>query len=122
MTPTGAIDSAGRAATSTVPSDPTSATAAANTAVVTTYAAVAGQRHRLTLLDASYSAAPAGARVLVQDGAATVYDHDYGATQPSSVPIPPGGIQGSVNTQMVVTLAAGGAGVTGKLNTAKMTY
>lgn len=119
--PAGLTDGSGRLLATEEPSDASSATAAANTAVTTTYAAAAGQRHRLTFLSFSYSAAPAGARITIQDGASTILDLDYATTAVANVPLPPGGLEGSVNTAMTVTLAAGGAGVVGKLNTAKFT-
>lgn len=102
----------------------TEATAAANTAVTTTYAAVASQRHRLTLLGISWSGAAATTGLLtVQDGATTILSVDVPLTlnAPFFVPFPPGGIKGTINTAMTITLAAGGAGAIGKLNTAKLT-
>ncbi len=119
--PAGVTDLSGRLLATDEPSDVTAATAAANTAVVTTYAAVAGQRHRLSWLAFSYSAAPAAGRLTVTDGGATILDLDTLTLQESAIPLPPGGLQGSVNQPMVVTLAAGGAAVVGKLNTAKFT-
>lgn len=119
--PAGLTDAAGRALSTVDPSDATAATAAANTAVVTTYAAAPFARHRLTWLALSYSAAPAGGRITVTDGGSTILDLDTLTLQESVIPLPPGGLQGSVNTAMTVTLAAGGVGVVGKLNTAKYT-
>lgn len=121
VTPAGALDSAGRLLAADAPSDPFSDTAAANTAVVRTFAAVPNQRHKLTGLALSYSAAPAGGRILVQDGATTVLDLDVSAAGQISDVLPPGGIQGAVNTAMTITLAAAGVGVVGKLFTAKIT-
>lgn len=107
--------------TAPAPSTPQHATAAANTAVTQTFAAVAGQSHRLTGLVVSYSAAPTAGRVTVSDGAAVVFEVDVAAAGPVSVPLPAGGLQGSVNTAMTVTLAAAGASVVGKVNTARVT-
>lgn len=121
VTPAGALDSAGRLVAAEAPSDPFSDTAAANTAVVRTFAAVPGQIHRLTALAWSYSAAPTGGRILVQDGAATRLDLDITAGGQAPDAMPPGGIQGTVNTAMTVTLAAAGVGIVGKLFTAKIT-
>jgi len=100
----------------------TAAAPAANTAATITYAAVTGQQHRLTLLAASYSGgAPAGGNITVQDGATTVLSLDVASTGPLIVPLPPGGIKGSINTAMTITLSAGGAGVSGKVSAAKLT-
>lgn len=107
--------------TTQTPSVPLHVTAAANTAVVATFAAVAAQTHRLTVLVVSYSAAPTGGRITVADGGTTVLDVDLTAAGPLVVPLPAGGIEGSVNTAMTVTLAAGGAAVVGKVNTARIT-
>jgi len=102
-------------------STPLNNSPAVNTAAVITYGAVAGQRHRLTKLSASYNAAPTAGNLLVQDGATTVHSEDLSAAGVDQVPLPGGGIQGSVNTAMTITLAAAGAAVTGKLNAAKLT-
>lgn len=94
---------------------------AANTAAVITFAAAAGQRHHLVSVAWSYSAAPTGGRLTVEDGAGVfVFDVDITAAGPGSKDFlwP---IRGEVNTAMVVTLAAGGAGVSGKLNAYKYT-
>lgn len=96
-------------------------TAAANTAVVQTIAAVAAKSHRLVALSLSYSAAPTGGKITVADGASTILELDVTAGGPLSVPLPAGGLKGSVNTAMTVTLAAAGAGVIGKVNTSRVT-
>lgn len=96
------------------------ATAAANTAVVATFAAVAGMRHTLTGCTVSYSAAPTGGRLTVADGGATVYDVDIIAGGPTAVPLPANGIAGAPGNAMTVTLAAAGAAVVGKLNTSRI--
>lgn len=102
-------------------SDATATVPAANAAAVVTFNAVAGQRHRLTMLGYSYGTAPTAGRLTVLDGATTIIDLDITAVGPGVLPIPPGGIRGSVNTAMVATLAAGGAGVQGKIFAAKLT-
>lgn len=94
---------------------------AANVAAVITYAAVAGERHRLTMISYSYSGAPAGGVLTVTDGATGVFGMDIVAAGPGSVPLPPGGIIGTDNQNLVVTLGAGGAGISGKLSCARMT-
>ena len=95
---------------------------AVNTAAQIVFAAVAGQRHRLTLLDASYSAAPAGGNLNVVDGAATIFSQDtsLAGPMPATNP-PPGGLGGTAGNALTVNLTAGGAAVSGKLNAAKLT-
>jgi hypothetical protein len=100
---------------------PAAAAPAANTAATVTFAAVAGQSHRLTFLVVSYSGAPTGGRLTVADGATTIIDIDVTAAGPFVVPLPNGGIKGTVATAMTITLAAGGAGVAGKVSAAKIT-
>jgi hypothetical protein len=103
-------------------STPSNNSPAANTAAVLTYAAVAGQRHRLTMLFASYNAAPTGGNLNVTDAATTVLSLDTIAAGPLPfADLPPGGVQGSVNSAMVSTLVAAGAAVTGKISAAKLT-
>jgi hypothetical protein len=106
------------------PSTPFADTAAGNTAVVRTYAAVAGQRHRLTTLSCSFSgAAPTIGLLTVVDGATTIgaWDVPLALNSPFIGSLPEPGILGSVNTNMVITLAAGGVGAIGKLNTSRVT-
>ena len=85
---------------------------ASNTAATKTIAAVATARHVLTKLVWSYSGAPTGGRLTVVDGATTVFDIDISAAGPGSI-----GLMApmSLNSAMAVTLAAGGVGITGKL-------
>lgn len=92
------------------------ATAAANTAVVITYAAVPGFAHALHSIIASYSAAPTGGKVTIEDGAGTtVFEADITAAGPTTIPFPVG-LMGTKNTALVITLAAGAGAVVGKLN------
>lgn len=119
--PAGVTDLSGRLLTTSDPSDPTAATAAANTAVATTYTGVAGQRHRLTYVAYSYNPAPTTGRLTVTDGGATIFDLDLPAAVDREIPLPPGGLQGSAGLDMVITLAAGGGTSVGKLNTSKYT-
>lgn len=88
-------------------------TAAANTAVAITVTALPDQQHVLAGVVWSYSAAPTGGKLTVADGASTVLEVDIIAGGPGSLVLPPLG--GSTNTNLVVTLAAGGAGIIGKL-------
>lgn len=92
------------------------ATAAANSAVVKTYAAVPGKCHVIGGVAWSYSAAPTGGNLKIEDGAGVVIlDLDITAAGPGSVPFSPPK-RGTANTDLVITLAAAGAAVVGKLN------
>jgi hypothetical protein len=63
----------------------------------------------------SYSAAPTGGRLRIQDGATDVFDIDITAGGPGSITFSP---PRRCSALSVVTsvLAAGGAGITGKIN------
>ncbi len=91
---------------------------AANTAAVITLAASPGVRHVLDRVFGGYDATPTGGSLTI---AATV----QGTAVSQVVPIAAAGpvdlhfdppLQGDENTAITVTLAAGGADVTGKLN------
>src|SRR5437667_11090397 len=94
----------------------TPATALAGTAVTVTLSAVAGAYHQVHNISWSYSAMPTGGRITVTDGGTTVVDFDlvqdpFDSLPTSLLPI----LSVAQNTDMVITLAAGGIGVTGKL-------
>lgn len=115
------VEDGGFLKTAAPASTPQHATAAAATAVTQTFAAVTGKSHRLTALAVSYSAAPTAGRVTISDGATVVFEVDITAAGPLSVPLPQGGLQGTAGAAMTVTLGAAGAGVVGKVNTARIT-
>ncbi len=87
-----------------------------NTAAVLTYSAVTGQRHVLSGLAWSYSATPTSGNLKIEDGAGTtIFSLDITTAGPGFVPFAPP-LSGSASTALIVTLAAGGSGVSGKLN------
>lgn len=89
---------------------------ASNTAAVLTYAAVAGRKHVLDALVWSYSGTPTGGNLKVEDGSGTtVFSMDVTAAGAGFVEfhLP---LSGRENTALIVTLAAGGSGVSGKVN------
>ncbi len=89
---------------------------AANTAAVVTYAAVAGKRHAITGVYWSYDGAPTGGNLIIEDGSGTtVFSIDITAAGPGYI-IFPLAKAGSINTALIVTLAAAGASVTGKVS------
>jgi len=99
-----------------------SETALANTAVVITLVAREGYRNVLHGMQWSYDTAPTGGRLTVEDGAGnSIWDVDITAAADRlesfySV------LVGSSNTAMILTLAAAGAGVIGKLNCQHILY
>jgi len=99
---------------------PNNATADANTAVVITIAAIAGIRHILRHVQLSYSSNPSGGNILVEDGSGnTILDLAVinGGTGGFTTTLP-----GTVNTAMIITLAAGGGATIGTLNTQSIEY
>lgn len=96
---------------------PISVTSPENIDVVVLLTAAPGKRGSIAgLTTFSYSAAPTGGRLTVKDGATTLFDVDITAAGPGPLPLV---YTGSVNTALTVTLAAGGSGVIGKLNTSR---
>lgn len=99
-------------------------TAAANTAVVQTFAAsTVGESNVLSQVVVSFSAATGTGTLTVADGGTTILSVDLVL----SVGVPfvlnfPAGLAGTYNTAMTVTLAAGGALAVGKLFTARTLY
>lgn len=93
----------------------TAATAAADTAVVITLAAEAGKRHYIPEILWSYSGTPTGGRITISglDNTQTL-DLDIISGGPGPLLFPP--LAGKINTAVVITLAAGGGSVVGKLN------
>ena len=85
---------------------------AANTAAAITLAAVASKRHWLYGVAWSYDAAPTGGSITVEDGSGTtVFVQSITAAGPDHVEFVRAR-RGSINTAMIVTLAApGGATV-----------
>lgn len=88
-----------------------------NTAAVITYAAGgAGVSHTISAIAWSYSAAPTAGNLKIEDGSGTtVFSVDVTAAGPGFIPFARP-LKGTANTAMIVTLAAGGSGVSGKAN------
>jgi hypothetical protein len=87
-----------------------------NTAAVVTYAAVSDRCHSITGLAWSYDGAPTGGSLKVEDGSGTtVFKIDVTAAGPGVIYFNPPKM-GTKNTAMIITLAAGGSGVTGKVS------
>ncbi len=90
---------------------------AANNAAVVTYAAVAGVRHAISGIAWSYSAAPTNGGLTIQDvSGTTVFTIDITAAGPGVIIFPRAKKSAAVNTALIVTLAAGGGGISGKVS------
>jgi hypothetical protein len=91
---------------------------ASNTAAVVTYAAVAGKKHVISGLIVSYSNSGtlAGGNIKIEDvSGTTVFSADIFAKGTYFFPFPTPMRGNAANTALIVTLAAGGATVDGKL-------
>ncbi len=97
--------------------DPADANApSSNAAAVVTYGAVSALCNVISGIAWSYSTAPTGGNLKIEDGAGnTVFTIDITAAGPGVFTFDPHK-RGTVNTAMIVTLAAGGSGVTGKVS------
>ena len=90
---------------------------AAATPAVITYSATASVAHTIEGVSYSYAGAtdPVGGNLKIEDGATTVFSIDIPLKGERTIYFPtPRKI--SVNANMVITLASGGAGITGKVN------
>lgn len=91
------------------------ATGANSAAVVSLAADTTGDRpHVVSEVWWSYSGSPTGGRLTVQDGSGTQRDFDITAGGPGFMPFNPP-LSFAVGQAVTLTLAAGGAGVTGKV-------
>lgn len=86
---------------------------AANTAAVITLTAVENRRHTVHFVQWSYTAAPTGGRLTIDVGGVTKFDVDITAAGPGGFNLY---IVAGVNQEVVITLAAPGGVVVGKLN------
>lgn len=104
------------------PSSTYGAASATNATATVTFAAVAGQTHRLTSASVAYAATPTGATAAtITDAGGTKFSW-LGSTNPTGPQLPPGGLASSaVNQAMTVTLGAGGIGITGWVMATKLT-
>mgnify|MGYP001616828706 FL=1 len=91
---------------------------AAATAAVVTYAAVASVKHVITGIAWSYvGGIPSGGNLKVEDvSGTTVFTMDISDQGAGFIIFPKPKKAAAVNTAMIITLASGGAGVTGKVS------
>lgn len=90
-----------------------SATAADNTAVVVTIAAVGSVRHQVVSIHANYDEAAVGTLLVESPSGTTIFRGDVFSARDILFQQP---ILGASGGALIVTLGAGGAGVAGKLN------
>ena len=92
------------------------ATSSSNAAATITYAVITGMQHTVHSLIVSYAGGTALGSIKIEDGAGTtVFFADIPAAGLYVIPLS-APLAGSKGAAMVVTLAAGGSGVVGKLN------
>jgi hypothetical protein len=89
-------------------------TTAADTATVVTIGAYPGAYNYLHGLQWSYDAAPTGGKITVQDGAGGAILWEQAITGAGAGGQDPD-VLGSENTALVITMAAGGAGIVGRI-------
>jgi len=90
---------------------------AANTAAVVTYAAVAGEKHVVTGIAWSYIGGTPDGNLTIEDvSGTTVFTLDIDKSGAGSVEFPIPKKSAAANKAMIITLAAGGDGVTGKVS------
>jgi hypothetical protein len=102
---------------SSVVADPSDAAApSSNAAAVVTYSAVVGQAHVVSAVGWSYSGTPTGGNIKIEDGSGnTVLSLDVTTGGAGVLKFDPYK-RGTTNTALIVTLAAGGSGVSGKVS------
>jgi hypothetical protein len=88
-------------------------TSADNGAATITLAAVASRSHFVHHLQWSYNGSPSAGRLFITSDGVTKFDVDVTTGGPGGFGLE---LIGGVNETVVITLAAGGAGVIGKLN------
>lgn len=88
---------------------------AANTAAVVTLAGVAGSRRVVAGVAWSYDADPTGGALTIASNGVTIFQIDITGKGPGFIPFRPG-IAGAYGLPLAITLTAGGAAVTGKVN------
>lgn len=88
---------------------------AANTIASISLVGAAGVRHCITGLAWSYSGAPTNGNLKIEAGATTYFSIDIVAAGPGIITFPVAK-KFADNTSVVISLAAGGAGITGKVN------
>ena len=85
---------------------------ASNADAVITIAAELMRRHIIHKLIWSYSSDPTGGKIVATDGGVSKCDFDITSKGAGSINL---NLTGSVNSAIVITLTAGGAGITGKI-------
>lgn len=88
-----------------------------NTAAVVTIAAVTGVAHELEFISFSYDAAPTNGNLKIESPSGTTLQEFYvTAAGPGFIPFSGSAVKGASGQAMIITLAAGGSGVSGIVN------
>jgi hypothetical protein len=98
---------------------PLRATASSNTATVITITAVTGTAHEIEMLGWSYDAGGtlSGGRLTVESPSGTyLFDINVTAAGAGFIPFSGSTLRGASGQAVIITLAAGGSGVVGKVN------
>lgn len=86
-------------------------------AIVTIAASATGAWHEIEGIYWSYDAAPTGGSLLVESpSGTTLLSLSITAAGPGFLPFSGSCLRGATSQAMIITLAAGGSGVTGKIN------
>lgn len=88
-----------------------------NTAAVITYTAVTGRTHALGGIEWSYDGTPTAGNLKIESGGSTIFSADVTTGGPGFIPFDPP-LLGTISQNLVITLAAGGSGISGKVNAA----
>jgi hypothetical protein len=88
---------------------------AANVAAVVQYGGQNGLSHAIYGVAWSYNGSPTGGNLMIQDGVTVVFQVDITAAGPGSFNFA-APLQISVGSTMTITLAAGGSGISGKVD------
>lgn len=88
---------------------------AANTAAVVTFAASGSAAHVLGGVAYSYDVTPVGGNLTIKDGTTVIFNLDIALATAGVIQFNPP-LRITKNAAMVLTLAAGGSGSTGKVN------
>jgi hypothetical protein len=86
----------------------------ANAANTITYAAIAGTKHTINGIAAvAYSATPTAGLFTIKDGDDIIFEVPITAAGPAPIAL---SLEGTANTAMTVTMAAGGPGIYSYIN------
>lgn len=90
---------------------------ASNTAAVVTLAAAGTTQARIVeQIVWSYDGNPTGGNITITNDGTAIFDIDITAGGPGSITFPGDVLKSTANKALVITLAAGGSGISGNIN------